>query len=100
MRLIPRRALAHPKFAGRVGYIKFDPESKTLTSFNGIDFDRNQDPKVWKIVEGFGVVAAQLQLPARGPLSYSESPDGSAVIVTDDRDGGTFALPYRELAHD
>jgi hypothetical protein len=100
MRLIPRRALAHPKFAGRVGYIKFDPASKTLTSFNGIDFDRNQDPKVWKIVEGFGVVAAQLQLPARGPLSYSESPDGSAVIVTDDRDGGTFALPYRELAHD
>ena len=46
MRLIPRRAVAHPKFAGRVGYIKFDPASKTLTSFNGIDFDRHQDPKV------------------------------------------------------
>ena len=52
----------------------------------------------WKIVEGFGVVAAELQLPVRGPLSYSETPDGSAVIVTDDRDGGTFALPYKELA--
>jgi hypothetical protein len=98
MRLIPRRAVAHPAFAGRIGYIMFEPTTKTLTSFNGIDFARNADPHTWKFTEAFGLVTAQLLLPVSDRLSYAESPDGSAVVITDDRDGGTFALPYKELA--
>jgi hypothetical protein len=99
MRLIPRRAVAHPSHSGRIGYIKFDPNTKTLTSFNGIDFDRHTaDPHVWKFAQLGDVVTAQLQLPVRGPLSYAETPDGRAVVITDDHDGGTFALPYLEVA--
>ena len=98
MRLIPRRAVAHPAFEGRIGYIKFDAAKKTLVSFNGIDFDRRQDPKVWKFTQGFGLVSAQLLLPVSSELSYGETPDGTAVVITDDRDGGTFALPYKQLA--
>jgi GH25 family lysozyme M1 (1,4-beta-N-acetylmuramidase) len=98
MRLIPRRAVAHPAFEGRIGYIKFDVAKKTLVSFNGIDFDRRQDPKVWKFTQGFGLVSAQLLLPVSSELSYGETPDGTAVVITDDHDGGTFALPYKQLA--
>lgn len=98
MRLIPRRAVAQGALPGRVGFIKFDPATKTLLSFNGIDFDRNQDPKVWKFAEGNGIVSAQLLLSLHGPVSYGETPDGGAVVITDDHDGGTFALPYKETS--
>jgi hypothetical protein len=99
MRLIPRRALARPPADGRIGYIKFEPSTRTLMAFNGIDFDRSHNPAAWKITDGANVVSAQLQFALRGPLSYAETPDGTAVVITDDSDGGTFALPYRELVH-
>jgi hypothetical protein len=98
MRLFPRRAVAHPTHPGRIGFIRFDPASKTLIAYNGIDFDRNQPANVWNIATFGEVVIAQLLVPAAGPLSYGESPDGRAVIIADDHDGGTFALPYKEIA--
>ena len=97
MILIPRRAVAHPAFAGRDGYLTFDPTSKTVTSFNGIDL---QEPTGFKITRGYGCVVAVLTEPTNGTLDFAETADGTCVVITASGDGGTFRLPYAQVAPD
>lgn len=95
MILIPRRAVAHPAFAGRVGFLTFDPASKTVTSFNGIDLE---EPEGFTVTRGFGCVVARLTEPTEGQLNFAENADGTAVVITAAGDGGTFTLPYTQVA--
>lgn len=88
---------------GRDAFVTFDPATKTLFGFNGVEWSTSADPKVWSINDDWPANAksltatAKLLLPTNGNLGYAIKADGSAIVITADGDGGTFELGFHKL---